>query len=202
MRKFYSVHNFIILCIIGFGCGCESKKKSTHSVNFTQADSLTEIYLEYQDSILLAWNMMINDDNHKIKAMIGLLHEIQIAGNYDPELIKSLEHRTEQLKRIRYTSKTMSNADLVEEYDFASNSLVTELISLAEAHPAYSSNPILQKLVEQIRTADQRIENYRQAYDEIVRGFNKFLSENKDHLNTADIAGDIEKKPLFQMASE
>jgi hypothetical protein len=169
---------------------------------FTEADSLTEIYLNLQDSILLAWNLMINDDNQKIKAMHNLLHELQIAGRFNPSQLESIEQRVEQLKKIRYTPKSMKNSDVVDEYDFASNSLVTELVALAESHSAYSYNSTLQNLVEKIRTAEQRIENYRSAYDAIVLEYNRFLTVNKEHLRDLDLAGALEQKPLFQMVSE
>jgi hypothetical protein len=169
---------------------------------FTEADSLTEIYLNLQDSILLAWNLMINDDNQKIKAMHNLLHELQIAGRFNPSQLESIEQRVEQLKKIRYTPKSMKNSDVIDEYDFASNSLVAELVTLAESHSAYSYNSTLQNLVEKIRTAEQRIENYRLAYDAIVLEYNQFLIANKEHLRDLDLAGALEQKPLFQMVAE
>lgn len=201
MDRVQSVISIIVISIIYVGSSCESKK-AERLTTFTEADSLTEIYLNLQDSILTAWNLMINDDNHKIKAMHYLLHELQISGPFDPDQIKSLTLRVEQLKESRYTPKSISNSDIVDEYDFASNSLVTELIALAESHSAYSYNTTLQKLVENIRTADQRIANYRLEYDAIVIRYNKFLTDNKDQLKEDDLTGTLEKKPLFQMVSE
>lgn len=201
MNKVQSI-SYFILAILCAGSSCESKKKEPAVSTFTEADSLTEIYLDLQDSILFAWNLMINDDNKKIKAMHDLLHELQIAGPFDHEQLKSLNQRVDQLKRIRYTPKSMSNSDVVDEYDFSSNSLVTELIALAESHPAYSYNSILQKLVEHIRMADQRIDNYRLEYDAIVTRYNKFLTDNRHQLKEDDLTGTLEKKPLFHMASD
>jgi len=188
-----------IFLFTAFGC---THNRTERSTTFTEADTLTEKYLNLQDSILLAWNMMINDDNEKIKAMHNLLHEIQVGGEFDEDQIESLSHRVEQLKKIRYTSKSMHNSDVVDEYDFASNFLVAELIALAESHASYSSNTTLQNLVEQIRTAEQRIENYRINYDAIVLSYNKFLTDNKENLHEVDVAGTLEKKPVFQMASD
>lgn len=196
-----------IICISALGiagtlCSCGTKKNEDNATIFTEADSLTEIYLDLQDSILLSWNMMINDDNQKIKAMLDLLHELQVGGSFDPGELNSIKQRIVQLKNIRYTPKSMGNNEVVDEYDFASNSLVTELIVLAESHTAFSYNPVMQNLVEQIRTADQRIENYRAAYDAIVLQYNKFLTDHQGHLTETEIAGTLEKKPLFQMVSD
>jgi LemA family len=191
---------FCITGVLLVSLGCDSKK--TDQTSFTRIDSLTDIYLTLQDSLLGTWNVMINDDNHKIKAMKGLLHEIQIGGQFIPGELQAYEHRVDQLCRIRYNSKTMWNVDVVEEYDFASSSLITELITLAESYSAFSYNTTLQKLVEDIRAADLRVENYRADYDAIANRYNQFIEENKDLMK--EIAGKetVDKKPLFQMASE
>jgi hypothetical protein len=180
---------------------CHSKKEVDKTA-FTRTDSLTDVYLALQDSMLDTWNMMIKDDNQKIKSMKGLLHEIQIGGQYTPGELNSYEQRVEQLCRIRYTPKTMWNADVVEEYDFASESLVSELIALAEAYSAYSYNTTLQKIVEEIRAADLRVENYRADYDAVAIQYNTFIEENKELLKEIAENGSLDKKPLFQVASE
>ncbi|HEY3429985.1 MAG TPA: LemA family protein [Cyclobacteriaceae bacterium] len=180
---------------------CHSKKQEGHTA-FTRTDSLTDIYLVLQDSMLDTWNMMIKDDNKKIKAMKSLLHELQIGGQYTPAEIEVYEQRVDQLCRIRYTPKTMWNADVVEEYDFASESLVSELIALAEGYTAFSYNTTLQKLVEEIRAADLRVENYRADYDAVAMKYNSFIEENKDLLKEIADNGTLDKKPLFQVASE
>ncbi len=182
--------------------GCDNPKTRDMATHFTHVDSLTEVYLDLQDSLHTAWNLMINDDNQKIKAMQNLLHELKISAQLDPEKAESLDHRIEQLKRIRYTPKSMSNPDLVAEYDFASNSLVNELISLSEGHTAFAYNTTMQNLVNQIRKAEESIEHYRSDYDAIVVVYNKFILENKDHMREIDHTSKVEKKPQFQMVSE
>jgi hypothetical protein len=181
---------------------CQQKKSEPEVRTYSKADSLTEIYLDLQDSILFSWNQMMNDDNIKIKSMRHLLYELQVVGQVDPEQLHSLEVRINKLKSIRYTAKTMVNTDLVDEYDFASNSLVTELITLAESHSAYAYNITLQTMVERIRTAEQRIENYRLTYDVIVTDYNQFLSVNKDVLLANGQNTSLDKKPLFHMVAE
>ncbi len=192
---------FFATGILFLSVGCNSKKH-TDTTEFTRIDSLTDMYLTLQDSMLDTWNLMIKDDNQKIKAMKGLLHEIQIGGQFVPGELNSYEQRVEQLSRIRYTSKTMWNADVVEEYDFASESLVSELIALAESYTAFSYNTTLQKLVEEIRAADLRVENYRADYDAVAMQYNQFIEEHKELLKEISDNGTLDKKPLFQVASE
>lgn len=180
---------------------CHSKKEGDQT-SFTRIDSLTDMYLVLQDSMHDTWNMMINDDNQKIKSMKALLHEVQIGGQYSPGELKSYEQRVDQLWRIRYTPKTMWNTDVIEEYDFASQSLVTELITLAESYTAFSYNTTLQKIVEEIRAADLRVENYRVEYDAIAMKYNEFIEKNQEMLKELSDNGTLDKKPLFQVAAE
>ena len=181
--------------------GCNSKK-DLDPTSFTKIDSLTDTYLALQDSMVDTWNMMIKDDNKKIRAMKGLIHELEIGGQYAQGELKSYEQRVEQLARIRYTPKTMWNTDVIEEYDFASSSLVTELIALAESYTAFSYNTTLQKLVEEIRAADLRVENYRADYDAVATQYNTFIEDNAELLKEIAENGTLDKKPLFQVAAE
>jgi hypothetical protein len=188
-----------ILWLSLIGCG---KKHQTEAIEFTQTDSLTDIYLTLQDSLLITWNMMIQDDNQKIKAMNHLVHELQVTGDLNPEEVRSLGSRIDQLLRIRYTPKTLWNNDLIEEYDFASESLVNELISKAESIQSFAYNTTLQALVDNIRAADLRVNNYRMEYDAIAMRFNQFVEENKNQLSELGNKESNAKKPLFQMVSE
>jgi hypothetical protein len=145
--------------------------------------------------------VMINDDNQKIRSMHNLLHELLVISTDERDQITKYEEQLEQLIRLRYTQKSMGNADVVEEYDFASTTLVRELISLAETTPEYPKNSTLQKLVDDIRLADERVINYREDYDLIVIDYNRFLDENKSFLEEANRNDTLEKKYLFQMVS-
>lgn len=197
--------NIVFLILSGIWmvlAGCEHKQKVQEPTAYTKIDSLTEIYLSLQDSLLTTWNVMINDDNRKLKAMTNILHELQVTGDVGPEEARSLQKRIEQLHRIRYSPKTMWNADVITEYDFASSSLVSELLSKAEAIPSFSYNTTLQALVDEIRAADLRVENYRLEYDEIASRYNTFLDENKEYLHEITDNESVNKKPLFQMTSE
>ena len=180
--------------------GCE-KKTATHT-DFTKADSLTETYLALQDTMLQVWNTMIHDDNRKIKAMHHLLHELSVSNPEKREELEHYEERLEDLPEMRYDQKSMSDSEVVSEYDFVSNSLVSELISLAESQREFAYNTTLQKLADSIRAADQRVNNYRQEYDDIAVRFNRFIERNRRILEEIEKDSTILKRPLFQMAVE
>ncbi|RAV98309.1 LemA family protein [Pseudochryseolinea flava] len=188
---------FGILCL-----SCSQSERRTEETAFTKQDSVVDFYLAYQDSILQAWNVMINDDNKKINAMRSLLHELSVSNPEQREDLSHFQERLDNLVQLRYDQRSIANKDAVEEYDFASSSLVAELLSTAETQPEFAYNATLQTLAEEIRLADERVGNYRADYDAIVAGYNTFLEQNKMFLS--DIAPDstLEKKPLFQMVSE
>lgn len=197
MRARFS--GLILSCcgVLLLNCG---KNTNTNPTTFTKADSLTDLYLSLQDSMLQSWNVMINDDNQKIEAMHNLLHELMITTPEQNDQLNAFEEQLDQLIQLRYTQKSLSDEDLIEEYDFASNLMVTELISLAEAKKEFAYNPTLQKLVEDIRISDQRVTNYRQDYDAITMKYNTFLETNKNYLQEINLTDSMETKALFQMS--
>jgi hypothetical protein len=178
-------------------------KPSTPSVEakFTRADSLTERYLSLHDSVHRFWNEMINDDNQKIKALHHLLHEIAVSHSGEEKALTAMEERLQQLLRMRYTQKTLSNPDIVYEYDIASQAAVSELLGTTRAMREYSYNKTLQKLVRDVESAELRTAAYRQNYDSLVGIFNLFIEENRSYLEQADQSMSYEKKPMFQVTS-
>lgn len=152
--------------------------------------------------MLEAWNSMIHDDNRKIKAMHHLLQELKRSNPEDLTELESLEIRLAQLASLRYDQASITDPELVSEYDFASNALVTEIIALAEAQQDFSRDQLLQELVDSIRAADQRVIPYRQDYDRTAARFNAFIDRNKEVLEQIDSQTFVQKRPLFEMASE
>lgn len=181
-------------------CSCDKKAKVVGT--FSRADSLTETLLTLQDSMVASWNAMISDDDAKIKAMRHLLHQLAGLNPGNREDLKVFEGRVDGLVSLRYDQRTMSDSEIVSEYDFASNALVTELISLAESQPEFTYNKGLQKQVDDIRDADQRVNNYRDEYDAVASRLNQFIEENRNYLKGTEEKSFLEKRPLFQMASE
>lgn len=199
--------NRVTVLFLGGICVCALLQCNTKSEiqrnGFTQADSLTEVYLALQDSLHDTWSMMISDDNQKIKSMKALLHELSIGTPYSPEKIDTYNIRIDQLHRIRYTLKTMCNADVIEEYDFATASLVTELITMAESVSSFTYNTTIQKLVEDIRTSDMRVENYRAEYDSAAKAYNLFLERHESRLpEITDSPNPPAKRPLFTVGEQ
>ena len=191
----------LFICSVAALASCnKTSVRETHT--YTQIDSLTETYLNLQDSLLITWNVMVKDENEKLRSMHELIHSMTISEIFDKSQLMTLEQRLEQVELIRFNQKTMSNQHVVEEYDFASNSLITEILSLAETNSAFTQKKELQSLIDYIKVADQRVTFYRSEYDFIAQKFNQFVEKNKDQMKEIDQDTTNGKRPLFQMASD
>lgn len=199
MRTLKYLIPFLLLTLV---MACQERQRPAYAPTFTRADSLTDLYLKLQDSLHQTWNVMIYDDNQKLQLMQELLTVLRTAEPSETERYAALGKRLDQLTRMRFTQKSMANADVIEEYDFATNSLIAELIGDAEASKSFAKNPVLQQLVDEILMADQRMANYRYAYDSIAWSINLFMEQNGKYLTESDEKINLEKKPRFQMAAE
>jgi len=179
---------------------CNNQPANREKTTFTKVDSLTESYLILQDSLLHAWNVMAWDEKEKTKAMHGLIHLMHQKEEFDDQQLITLEQRLDQLDRIRFTQKSLANNYVIEEYDFASNSLVSEILSLAEADPEFIKNMTAQKLVDKVKVTDQRVGEYRSQYDRIAARYNAFLEKNNNYIREIDKDYTGEKWALFRMA--
>lgn len=179
----------------------ENKQAHDDTTSFTPVDSATERYLNLQDSLLIAWNMMISDDHHKFRNISKVLSQFMESPQYEKETLMGLQQRLDQLKHYAFTPENINRAEFIEEYDFTTQSLVTEVISLAEKNANFAENKKLQKMVEEIRLADQRVERNRAFYDQMAYQYNRFLESNKHLVKEIDQDISLEKKPLFQMVA-
>ncbi|MCS6974898.1 MAG: LemA family protein [Cyclobacteriaceae bacterium] len=181
---------------------CCRRQQERPVTEFTRVDSVTHQYLEYKDSLMDAWNRMMHEDNRRIAALKSLIHELLKTPGTNQQLLHALAFRTEQLLRIRFTPKTISNYDVVEEYDFAVNSVTTELLALAGSSPDFFSNQHIQKLVEEIKETEKNVTDYRLKYDIIASRYNYFLEQHRDLLHEIDKNAAGDKRSLFQLAEE
>ena len=191
-----------IICAAVVASSCTNRTSVPDHNNYTHIDSLTDTYLNLQDSLLITWNLMVKDENEKLKSMHELLQTMTSSEFFDKSQIVSIQQRLEQVERIRFNQKTMSNPHVVEEYDFASNSLIAEIVSLAESNSTFIQKKELQSLIDYINVADQRVNYYRSDYDSIAKKFNLFLDAHEINMKDIDQNATHEKRPLFQMASD
>ncbi|GIV36079.1 MAG: hypothetical protein KatS3mg032_0458 [Cyclobacteriaceae bacterium] len=178
------------------------RKQQEQVTHFTRADSVTHQYLEFKDSLMDTWNLLLHEDNSRIAAVKRVIQELQASEATDRDFLNALMGRADQLLRIRFTPKTLSNTDVIEEYDFAATSVITEAIAASERLPDFASRQQLQEQINQIRRHDSLLQAYRLKYDRIATRYNAFLDLNKEILKEIDKTATDDKRPLFHLAEE
>ena len=138
--------------------GCGRTATSSEKTNFTHTDSLTETFLTFQDTLLHSWNLLAKDEHEKLDALEKALHGLIRLSATETSQISTLHNRLDQLKQIHITQKTLSNPYVVEEYDFASSSLISEVLSLMESNSKITNDNELVELIDKIKFTDQQIE--------------------------------------------
>lgn len=175
-----------------FGCGRSAT--STEKTSFSTADSLTDRYLSLQDTLVHVWNKLIHDENERIRAMEKVLTELNKQSG--EASLNSLETRFGQIKELRITPKTLSNPDVLEEYDFAHESLISELMA-ASSNLSIINQPSFQQLLDNIKITEGQINLNRSDYDSIAQAFNAFLEKHKSTLKEIDQTCNLEQRHLF-----
>jgi hypothetical protein len=201
MKASVKICSFLVLAVGATTLiSCGHSTSSNERTTFTREDSLTETYLSLQDTLLHSWNLLIKDEQEKMDAVNATIHQLKQLSLPNPSQLTSVAGRFEQLKSLHITQKSLSNQYVVEEYDFATNSLISEILFLSESNVDLLQNKELTHLIDKIKSADERTSVYRLSYDSIANEFNAFLEKNQSTLKDIN-NGKLEKKPLFSAVS-
>ena len=187
-----------ILILLGGLLACSSNTNRAERTLFTKADSVTDTYLMLQDTLYNAWSLLIKDENQKISNLNSLVEHLMNGNHFEKVTLSSLNDRIDQLCKIKISQKSLANPYVVEEYDLACSSIITEVLSLAEAKPELLTDKYVQNLVDNIKNADQRVSTYRSNYDSVAELFNTFIESNRSLLEEIDRKFNLEKRPQFK----
>ena len=208
MNTFKSGKSNRVLVLLGIltlfsivGCNNQPESK-TEAAEFNKIDSLRATFLTIEDSLVHTWNVMINDDNKKIKSLKRLVEEVVYAGGVDSVITQGLLQRLKYLKSERYSCKTMSDSDLIDSYDSISNVLVNEVIALAMSHEEFGRNIVMNEMIDEINEAEGKILFFRIDYDDVAKMYNKFIEQNQVYMSDIDGKNDLKKIPIFELPSD
>lgn len=179
--------------------GCGRSATSNEKTSFSTADSLTDRYLSLQDTLVHVWNKLVHDENEKVTAIEKVLVELNKQSTLTS--LGSLQTRFGQIKELRITPKTLSNPDVLEEYDFAHQSLISELMAFS-SHAALINHDSFQQLLDNIKIAESQVNLNRSDYDSIAQAFNMFLEKHKLMLKEIDQTCNLEQRPLFNSVAK
>jgi hypothetical protein len=131
------------------------------------------------------------DRSSALQNMINSLQQSTLISNEQKQIYQA---NLEQLARIRFTQKSMSDPHVIEEYDKACAELVGELTILS------ISAAQLQPVAEELAGYSESTEHLRRYYDSVALEFNAFLKLNSSDLSL-DTNLQLEQKPLFWSVS-
>lgn len=194
---------FSIFCLIALLLlSCETRKEKEETITAAELDSLQTVYTALNDSLKIAWQEMIEDDDQKLTYLRRLLQEITYTNNYDEATVDSLMNMVDQLAELRYTFENMES-DLIDQYDSASQRVVNQITSYAYNHPDFDNYPLMNELISDIQEAHQMVFLYRVHYDDFAMQYNEFMEENEHRLVDKDeVITEFKQAPLFQLPAD
>jgi hypothetical protein len=186
-----SVILFGVTAIIVAAMGCGSSTSMHERTHFSRTDSLTDVYLLLQDSLLQSWNRALKFELDRKEALGLMIEELANAAVIDDQQASAYNTRLEQIERTRFTQKSMTDPHVIEEYDKAFDELVRNItaLSLATGH--------LQATVDELESLNLYNTRQRHYYDSIASQFNIFIEANWADLKELGTSVQLEQKPLF-----
>lgn len=185
---------FSVLSLAFMGCNTSNKRKLSE----TQIDSIRTSFKMAEDSLQMAWDIMIEDDDLKIADLKRLIDEMENTGQYEKPKLDSLRTDLQTMVDARYDQMGMSVSAKIDEYDSITFAMTNKLLMYAKTQPAYESYTIIHLLETDILDANDRILNYRIYYDSWAKLVNLHLTENKEHLHL-DTSNEA-PIPLFELS--
>lgn len=167
------------------------------------ADSIKIKTSIINDSLGSAWKTMELNDSTILADMKRLLQEISYTPKHDVIALKKLETKLTVLKTKLYTKESMAQSTNIDIYDNASDSLVSEIISLAASTPQIEKYTLIKELIAEITTANsaQTVATNRAHYDNWAKEYNKLVTENAEELKKlGEPYASMTLKPLFAIA--
>lgn len=155
------------------------------------------------DSLDVAWKKMERNDSTILADIKRLLQEVSYTPKHDIVKLKQLEVKLSALKTKIYTEESMSDSQAIDKYDMASDSLVSDVASLAAATPQIEKYTLITELLNEITAANsaQTVAANRAHYDNWAKEYNKIVVENADELKKmGEPYASMKIKPLFQIA--
>ena len=176
-----------------------SSCKQTRPKQERNADSLRTEFKVLNDSIQVAWQVMMGSDSAKLGNVKRLLQEVSYTKVHDQALLDSLLRLQAALPAQRYTMETMTS-EKIDAYDLATDSLLRRLPQLMASVPDLDRYPLCAQLMQEIEAANQALLLHRVHYDNYAKEYNRLISEYGSELEKLGYAS-LQPKRLFQLGA-
>lgn len=169
--------------------GLVSCNKSDKVEQETPNEEVKEVVLSAQDiklkldsSIILAsstWDSVIITDDEKMANIKRLLDEISYCDGANDRKLKKLFKFHKSVIEMRYTKDNITS-ELIDAYDNAQDSLISETNTLAETTPNIEAHPLAIELMDEIIKADGMTVSKRGDYDMWTKQINNSIKNHSD----------------------
>ena len=184
----------LVLSILIFSC--ERKKRSAAVSD--EAIAKVKVDIEgLSDSIKIAWDEMIADDDLMLSDIKRLLEEISYSSRYNVLLHDSLIKLRGKLIQTRYDEITMSISGKIDQYDELTDLLINGLMRLLTTTPDIASSPLCGELISDIKHSYNKAISYRIGYDDWAKKYNEYIKKNKKQIKK--LGRQYKEKPLFEI---
>jgi len=171
---------FLIIILIGAFVQCKPKQQTqTGEVN---ADSLQLQLNALNDSLQISWDAMINSDNQKIRQMDALLKDLSQTCKYDKSTYNQITEEQKMLVAKRYTSPDVLTNEQIDEYDSATDTLLSNLRTFYKANQIKQCCVTCDSLLSDVENLHGEVVMYRIRYDNHAKEFNVLITQQKDVL--------------------
>ena len=136
---------------------CNSNQQSESTFNDNQLKSL-------KDSTDKAWDMMIAQDDQKIKDIQRLIQEVSYVPTSNELEVKKYDSLSKVITKIRYTQENLDSVSIIR-YDNAMDELIHGVYALVKNTKGIEKYELASKLQEEISSADAQVVHYRLMYD-------------------------------------
>ncbi len=190
----FSLPLFLLVMIIG---GCNKKTSTTLSPS--TVDSLKSVFQEIDSNLETTWQEMITDDDEKLDNLRRILQEVEYSGSYNRLQLDSLKKDIDKLEAARYDQQTMSDSELINQYDSLTNQVLGEVTIFTTRLQQFEQYPIMGRLLQEVFEADDRVLHHRIQYDKIAKQYNSFLEAYEPDIQVVARQKNLQPKPLFEL---
>ncbi len=194
MKYIFHLLVFIsFLALVTTSCKQDSSK--------SKAAKLDSLRIEI-DSLRLAidkaWDTMIYEDNRKLDYLKRMVDEAVYVLNASEVDQNKLHSNIEALRNFRYDRESMSDSQLIDAYDSATNATIQTVFSFINSIENSDQVPLINELHDDIKQLDDMVIHRRGHYDEPGMALNAILKNQvKMVKKLGEPYASLEAYPLF-----
>jgi hypothetical protein len=171
-----------------------AKKQDEIQALRLQIDSL-------QNSMDIAWDTMIAEDDKKLDYMKRMMQEAVYVVKADESRVELLSGEIEALRKFRYNRVTMNNSDLIDDYDNATDSTLRKVMAFMATIEGANEVPLVMELEDDIFKFDQMVLKRRVVFDDAAIKLNIIIeNQSKDLEALGAPYNSLEKQALFMLS--